>query len=71
MFTLAAGDLFITAVRAWMVDTAKQSNCPWNTYRGGKRKQEINKSTQDLYLGNLSSENLKKNNMQYIPLPMK
>lgn len=47
-FTLAAGDLFITAVKAWMVDTAKRSNCPWNAYQREKKKQEINKSSQDL-----------------------
>lgn len=73
-FTLAAGDLFITAVKAWIADTAKQSNCPWNTYEREK-KWKINSCVQDSYFkqGNLCSENLKKIlfNMQYIPLLMK
>lgn len=44
--TFAAGDLCITAVRAWMVDTAKESRCPWNTWKEQVQKSYTNMQRQ-------------------------
>lgn len=44
--TLAAGDLCMTAVRAWMVDTAKRSRWPWNTWKQQVQKLYTNAQRQ-------------------------